>query len=71
MKNIAIIGAGLSGLVAAQQLGSVAHVTIFEKSKGVGGRIATRRSGLYSFDHGAQFFTPKTELFKEFLKPMI
>ena len=71
MKNIAIIGAGLSGLVAAKQLGNVANVTIFEKSKGVGGRIATRRSGLYSFDHGAQFFTPKTELFKEFLKPMI
>ena len=71
MKDIAIIGAGLSGLVAARQLGNMANVTIFEKSKGVGGRIATRRSGPYSFDHGAQFFTPKTKLFKEFLKPII
>lgn len=71
MKNIAIIGAGLSGLVAARQLEHTANVTIFEKSKGVGGRIATRRSGPYSFDHGAQFFTPKTKLFKDFLQPFI
>jgi hypothetical protein len=71
MKNIAIIGAGLSGLIAARQLANVANVKIFEKSKGVGGRIATRRSGPYSFDHGAQFFTPKTPLFKEFLEPII
>ena len=71
MKNIAIIGAGLSGLVVARQLGHMANVTIFEKSKGVGGRIATRRSGPYSFDHGAQFFSPKTQAFKEFLAPLI
>ena len=67
MRDIAIIGAGLSGLVAARRLEKVANATIFENSKGVGGRIATRRSGIYSFDHGAQFFTPKTKLFEEFL----
>jgi len=57
--RVAVIGAGISGLICARAL--AAHgvsVAIFEKSGGVGGRMATRRTndGL-SFDHGAQYFT--------------
>ena len=71
MKRIAIIGAGLSGLVLARRLDEVAEVTIFEKSRGVGGRMATRYADDYEFDHGAQFFTARTPAFREFLQPLI
>jgi predicted NAD/FAD-dependent oxidoreductase len=71
MKRIAIIGAGLSGLVLARRLGEVAEVTIFEKSRGVGGRMATRYAMDYEFDHGAQFFTARTSAFREFLQPLL
>lgn len=71
MKKIAIIGAGLSGLVAAQQLKSVALVTVFEKSRGPSGRLSTRDAQPYQFDHGAQYFTARSEAFREFLNPLI
>ncbi|MEE3003175.1 MAG: FAD-dependent oxidoreductase [Pseudomonadota bacterium] len=71
MVKIAIIGAGLSGLTLASFLSNHASVTIFEKSRGYGGRIATRYSGDYFFDHGAQFFTAHSDSFKNFVKPMI
>ncbi|MDJ0698654.1 MAG: FAD-dependent oxidoreductase [Woeseiaceae bacterium] len=71
MRSIAIIGAGLSGLVLAQRLQTAAHVTIFEKSRGTGGRMATRYAGDYSFDHGAQFITARSTAFREFLEPLI
>lgn len=62
-KNIydtIIIGAGISGLVTAQRLKSIGHqVLILEKSKGLGGRIATRRDGECAYDHGAQFYKLK------------
>ena len=71
MTKIAIIGAGMAGLTAAQLLKDHADVTIFEKSSSVSGRIATRRADAYSFDHGAQFFGAKTTEFKNFIAPMI
>ena len=53
-----IIGAGISGLVLARRLTeSGANVLIIEKSKSVGGRMATRRDGDATFDHGAQIST--------------
>ena len=71
MTKIAIIGAGMAGLTAAQLLKDHAEVTIFEKSSSVSGRMATRRADPYSFDHGAQFFGAKTTEFKNFIAPMI
>ena len=71
MKKIAIIGAGLSGLTLAQTLNGYADVTIFEKSRGVGGRMSTRYANPFQFDHGAQFFTVRSEKFLEFLTPYI
>ncbi len=59
-KRIAVIGAGLSGLMAAGELQAHGHaVTVFEKSGAPGGRSATRRIGEWRFDHGAQYFTQR------------
>lgn len=69
--KIAIIGAGLSGLILANDLNKNHDVTVFEKSRGVSGRMTTRRSDDYRFDHGAQFFTARCDDFKAFLKPYI
>ena len=69
--KIAIIGAGISAITIAQNLKDIADVSLFEKSQGVGGRMALRRFGPYEFDHGAQFFTIKSENFKNFIAPLI
>jgi predicted NAD/FAD-dependent oxidoreductase len=57
---IAIIGAGLAGISAARALMAQGHaVTIFDKGRGPGGRLATRRieaeGRKLQFDHGAQY----------------
>lgn len=67
-KKIAIIGSGMSGLSVARQVAKRNDVTIFDKSRGIGGRMATRRVDDYHFDHGAQFFTAKSDEFKALLK---
>lgn len=61
MKTSLIVGAGLSGLLLAKRLNAAGHsVVIFEKSRGVGGRMATRRFEGGRFDHGAQFIKLKS-----------
>lgn len=55
-QSVAIIGAGIAGLACGALLTSHGHhVTIFEKGRRPGGRVATRRAGSAIFDHGAQF----------------
>ena len=71
MARVAVIGAGLAGLVLARALSESHDVTVSEKSRGVGGRLATRYAGDFEFDHGAQFFTARTAAFREFLGPLI
>lgn len=68
MKSVAIVGAGLSGLTIAKELQALAKVTVFEKSRSVGGRMSTRRAEPYIFDHGAQYFTIKHPAFEAFLQ---
>jgi renalase len=60
--RIAVVGAGLAGLSFAHFLHHKADLTLFEKSRGVGGRLATRRTDDTQFDHGAQFFTCRSEI---------
>ncbi len=56
MKQIAVIGAGVAGLAAAGRLQEAGfNCTIYEKSRGVGGRAATRRVDRFTFDHGANY----------------
>ena len=62
--RVIVVGAGLSGLMAAQSLSDDRHdVIVFDKGRGVGGRLATRRIGDATLDHGAQFFTVRSEEF--------
>lgn len=67
--RIAIIGAGISGLTLARALQPYAKVTVFEKSRGVGGRMSTRYAEPFAFDHGTQYFTARGRPFREFLAP--
>ncbi|MBU2893242.1 FAD-dependent oxidoreductase [Colwellia sp. D2M02] len=64
MKNIAIIGSGISGLTAAYLLSKKHHVTVFEKSAEIGGHTATVDVELdgksYAIDTGFIVFNDKT-----------
>lgn len=63
--RVVIIGAGLSGLVAAETLQSAGvEVVVIDKGRSPGGRLATRRIGTATLDHGAQFFTVRTPPFQ-------
>ncbi len=58
-RTVAIIGAGMAGLAAARALTQAGvSVTIYEKSRSVGGRVATRRVEGCILDHGAQNVKP-------------
>lgn len=68
MSNIALIGVGVSGLSFLSFINRKKfNIEIFEKSRGFSGRLSTRRTDCGKFDHGAQFFTIKNNIFKEFL----
>lgn len=59
MSKILIIGAGITGILLAKEFTHAGfQVDIWEKSNGVGGRMATRRGDRAAWDHGAQFYTP-------------
>ncbi len=59
--DVCIIGAGISGLSAAQALSQQNQknlkIAVLEKSRGPGGRMATRRMDGFQFNHGAPSFT--------------
>ncbi len=66
--STAVIGAGISGVIAARILADHAWpVKIFEKSRGAGGRMATRRIDGFEFDHGAQYFTARDARFQRYV----
>ncbi|MCD8522173.1 MAG: FAD-dependent oxidoreductase [Saccharospirillaceae bacterium] len=64
MAHIAIIGAGMAGLSALQHLADQGHeVTVFDKSRGSGGRMASKRVDNASWDMGAQFIRAHSAAF--------
>ena len=67
--QVVVVGAGLAGLAAARMLNESGHdVIVLEKSRATGGRCATRRIGDAVFDHGAQFFTARSDEFSELVE---
>ena len=65
--RIAVIGAGIAGLACARELARAdAKVTVFERSRGLGGRLGTRRQGNLAFDHGAQYVTARSRSFVKY-----
>ncbi len=80
--DVLVVGAGISGLLAATELVAAGRsVAVVDKGRGVGGRLATRRLGPADpgpdglgqarADHGAQFFTVRTERFGRFVDPLV
>ncbi len=70
--RVAIIGAGLAGLTAARGLlmAGLAPI-VFDKGRGVGGRLSTRRAeGGVQFDHGAQYLSARAPGFDAFLRDL-
>lgn len=63
--DVLVVGAGVAGLTAAGALRERGlSVLVLEKSRGLGGRAATRRRGDLRIDHGAQFFTARDPRFQ-------
>ena len=72
MESCLIVGAGLSGLVAARTLQDASvRVTILEKEEKPGGRMRTDLLYDGVFDHGAQFFTVRSDRFEEMVQAWI
>ena len=63
--RVVVVGAGICGLVAGRRLiDAGAEVLLVDKGRSPGGRLATRRIGAATVDHGAQFFTVRTPAFQ-------
>ncbi len=63
MFDVAIIGAGMSGLICAQQLQQAGYrVVVVEKSRGLGGRVTTRRLQDTCADRGLSYLIANGEL---------
>jgi predicted NAD/FAD-dependent oxidoreductase len=64
VTQILIVGAGMTGLTAAVELRQAGHeVLVVEQGRAAGGRLASRRIGEATFDHGAQFITARNPRF--------
>ena len=69
MFDVAVIGAGIAGLTVAQQLHQAGYkVVVVDKSRGVGGRVATRRLHGTCADHGTCYLKPQGEVLQKFVR---
>lgn len=60
LLDVVIVGAGMAGLICARRLQQAGYqVNLLEKSRGLGGRMATRRIEGVPIDHGARFLHPQ------------
>lgn len=62
--SVLIIGAGMAGITSGRELNAAGlDVVLIDKGRAVGGRMATRRIGRATFDHGAQHISVRTAAF--------
>lgn len=70
--EIAIVGAGMAGLICAKTLQDAGRdVVVIDKSRGLGGRLATRRLANTHADHGVCYLKPKGDRFKAFIQDLV
>ncbi|MEN9797403.1 MAG: Deoxyribodipyrimidine photo-lyase [Pseudomonadota bacterium] len=68
VERVGVVGAGVAGLAAARALADAGHdVTVFDKGRGAGGRLSTRRADVGTFDHGAPSFTAEDPRFRMYV----
>ena len=72
MSSFCVIGSGISGATIANLLNKKHNVDLYDKARGLGGRSSFKRlDKIRGFDHGLQYFSPKTPEFKRFTKKLI
>jgi predicted NAD/FAD-dependent oxidoreductase len=72
MSSFCVIGSGISGATIANLLNKRHTVDLYDKARGLGGRSSFKRlDNQRGFDHGTQYFSPKTSEFKRFTKKLI
>jgi renalase len=72
MKDFCIIGSGISGSTIASYLSKKYSVDVYDKARGAGGRSSNKKFNKdESFDHGAQYISPKNIQFKKFINTLL
>ena len=72
MFDVAVIGAGMAGLSCAQRLRQAGYsVAVVEKSRGAGGRVATRRVQGTRADHGARYLELQGDAVQGLIKALV
>ncbi|MEG4342984.1 FAD-dependent oxidoreductase [Microcoleus sp. A003_D6] len=72
MFDVVAIGAGMAGLICAQQLRLAGYsVAVVEKSRGAGGRVATRRVHGTRADHGARYLEPQGDAVQGLIEVLV
>ena len=67
MSKVAIIGTGLSASIIAAKLSEHGYnITVFDKARGVGGRLANRWHGDRFFEHGCFHFDLKQSMLEKY-----
>lgn len=72
MFDVAVIGAGMAGLSCAQRLRQAGYsVAVVEKSRGAGGRVATRRVHGTRADHGVRYLEPQGDAVRGLIQDLV
>ncbi|MDC0511938.1 NAD(P)-binding protein [bacterium] len=71
MMDFCVLGSGISGSTIANLLSKKYSVHVFDKARGAGGRSSNKKlkKGL-SFDHGAQYISPKSKIFTKIIQKL-
>ena len=70
--SVLIIGAGMAGITSGRSLAAAGFaVRLIDKGRAIGGRMATRRIGEATFDHGAQHISVRTAGFAREMNALV